>query len=440
MSLILLLPYEGSIKIDGIEARNIPRDRFKTIFTIIPELPVVFPSASIRQNLLTDEIMDPSLADAILNPDGILFLFDNDMDERLTVITKLLRGVGLLDIVRDAGGVDAKFSNLVLSPTQRQKFSLAQGLAKYYATRTKMTIIDSTTSHVNTEGLERMNSLIDEVLGAVSDCMVITTASNSDAIEGSQYVARITGGTVLKFFVEAMLDRNYSESNNRVSKRPQRTQATMNEEDLTADLIRQQRQRNRDRMARSPSPGGVPLNPPDLTAAAVPSASVPFAMETYRRISHSPGSGRDLVLVTGSRSFDIRPIGPPRRRRGRTTWLYRQVPVSPMSEDCDEYTEQEQGDIPTWMEEFQDNSIGELRKQELYARIFEFGSPRMQTLLSHHRARDVMALMEEQQREQSDDPAVMRRHAEESQALLAYHRNMEMAVQAARSARQRGLI
>lgn len=462
LSMILLLPYEGSIKIDGIEARDIPRDKFKEIFTIIPESPVTFPSASIRQNLLTDEILDPSRADAALNADGIRFLFDNNMDERLTLIAKLLHGVGLSDIVRDAGGVNTKFSSLVLSPTQRQKFSLAQGLAKYYAMRTKMAIVDSTTSRVNAEGLERMNSLIDEILGVNPDCMVITLASHADAIEGSQYVARIAGGRVFKFVVESMLRNKASSSRNRVSKRVLKTRGMLSEEELVGEIARRSEQGTRERGRRLPSPTPAtssssqcqsssdpvagPSTSPESSAPESPSQAplsptVNPTPLTYgaRRLSRSPGNGRHPRPLSEAPTSMGRRFEPARRRNGRT--LRRPVPVArprspPGSDDSEDYTTRE---IPSWMKDFADDSVDQLRRYEMYTRIFEFGSIRMQTLLVQHRIRDTAALQSYHRRNESQDPEVVWEQWQETEALLAYYNKLERAVLAARIARQNGL-
>ncbi|CEJ92325.1 hypothetical protein VHEMI07985 [[Torrubiella] hemipterigena] len=456
LSMILLLPYEGSIKIDGVEARDIPRDKFKQIFTIIPESPVTFQSASIRQNLLTDEIIDPTRADAPLNPDGIRFLFDDDMDERLTLITKVLHGVGLSDIVRDSGGVDAKFSNLVLSPTQRQKFSLAQGLAKHYATRTKMAIIDSATSHVNTEGLERMNSLIDEILGVDPDCMVITLASHSDAIDGSEYVARIAGGRVTKFFVESMLRKTVSSSKNRVSKRVSKSRAIPSDEELASEVARRSGQgmRDRGRRPRSPSPATLLSSHSQLTSDAGAGPSTSQALPPRRMsplsfrspstsasgthlASRSPGSGRNLRPTPASHSPVSQRPEPARRRRVRTI---RPPPVvrprSPsISDDSDDDTLPE---IPGWMVDFADDSISELRRHELYTRIFEYGSARMERLLLRHALRDNAILQHFHELHHSDEPHILQQQVRDIQTVTGFYHKLQSALVVARYARQQG--
>ncbi|CEJ90328.1 hypothetical protein VHEMI06119 [[Torrubiella] hemipterigena] len=464
LSMILLLPYEGSIKIDGIEARDIPRDKFKQIFTIIPESPVIFPSCSIRQNLLTDEIIDPTRADAALNPDGIRFLFDDNMDERLTLITKVLHGVGLSDIVRNSGGVDAKFSNLVLSPTQRQKFSLAQGLAKHYATRTKIAIIDSTTSHVNTEGLERMTSLIDEILGVDPDCMVITLASHSDAIEGSQYVARIAGGRVVKFFVESMLHRKKT-SKNRVSKRSPKSPATLSEEELVGKVARRSERGGHEGgpRRRTPSPASsssseapqldsnavagpstLPASPPrplspQSSSSGAPSPTFSLTPETYsaRRASRSTGSGRHPEPLPEASPSSRPRVEPTRRRRGRTI---RPAPVvlprSPsISDDSDDDTPPA---IPGWMADFADDSISELRRHELYTRIFEYGSVKMERLLLRHSLRDNAILQHFHALHHSDEPHILQRQVRDIQTVSGFYHKLQSAIVVARYERQQG--
>ncbi|CEJ89834.1 hypothetical protein VHEMI05656 [[Torrubiella] hemipterigena] len=167
------LPYTGSIKIDGVEACKIPRAQLNAAFTVVPQDPVLFRNATVRKNLMSDKIMQ---------------LTDQNGNEQ--ILEHVLSGVGLLNVVKNSGGLYAKFSTLNLSYEQLQRFSLAQGLLKYYFKRTKMALVDSVTDNASGEGLAHMRMIMKEIF-ELGQCSVISTVNHRSAVPDVPWLARI---------------------------------------------------------------------------------------------------------------------------------------------------------------------------------------------------------------------------------------------------------
>lgn len=178
LSLLSLISYTGSITIDGIEVRDIHRDQFPSLFTVIPQEPVVFRTATIRQNLMPNEIINPG------NYEGYE-----------SVMYRVLYGVGLLKIVEKNGGLRSKFSKLKLSYEQLARFSVAQGLMLYYFMRTPFALVDGATNNVSGESLVRMRAIMREVFGP-GGCAIISMVHYQETVSGATWIGRVAEGTV----------------------------------------------------------------------------------------------------------------------------------------------------------------------------------------------------------------------------------------------------
>ncbi|CEJ94427.1 hypothetical protein VHEMI09961 [[Torrubiella] hemipterigena] len=174
LSMVARLPYTGSIKIDGIEARTIPREQFNSVFTVVPQDPILFHNATIRKNLLPDEIMEAQ-----------------DQQGCEVVLERILAGVGLSAIVERNGGILSQFSTLNLSYEQNQRFSLAQGLVQYFFNPTKMALIDGVTDNVSNESLDRMTSMMREMF-QFGECSIISTTNRPPSHITAPWLAEIT--------------------------------------------------------------------------------------------------------------------------------------------------------------------------------------------------------------------------------------------------------
>lgn len=177
-SLLNLVPYTGSIKIDGLEVRNIPRPEFRTRFTVIPQKPVVFSAMTVRQNLIPEEM----LTDIV------------DEDKLRIVIEYILDEVGLWHHVYQHGDTSIPLQDLKLSPGQLQLFSLAQALVFHFVNRSKIVLIDAATSNVDREMRQCMQRIIREIF---PDSTLITVANHPSIVAGASLIGQIANGNVV---------------------------------------------------------------------------------------------------------------------------------------------------------------------------------------------------------------------------------------------------
>lgn len=182
LALLNRLPYTGSITIDGVEVRDLPQNAFKTLFTIIPQQPVTFPHATIRQNLCPSEI----LLDYHITDDKYAVAFE-----------RVLYSVGLWGMVLRAGGLTALFSTLNFTPEQLHRFSVAQGLVSYYARHGKIIIVDGATSHVNAHSLQQLRDAMRNIF-VENVCTILTSSNTELALHGSRLVFGMRYGNVLR--------------------------------------------------------------------------------------------------------------------------------------------------------------------------------------------------------------------------------------------------
>lgn len=96
---------EGKIKIDGIDIQSLLREDVRRRLTIMPQ-ETFFVSGTIRQNL------DP------------LQLSDDNF------LTNMLEDLGLAEIIRHSGGLDAELNEDTLSSGQQQLICLARAMVK----------------------------------------------------------------------------------------------------------------------------------------------------------------------------------------------------------------------------------------------------------------------------------------------------------------------
>lgn len=178
MAILNLIPYEGSIKIDGVEARDIPPDMVHRVFTVIPQRPILVPSATIRQNLVLEEIM-----------------FDHTRNDDVIQIDQILFYLGLSEIITQSGGMHAPFSRLRLTPSQLQRFAVAQGLMKYFYLPSRMVLNDSSANIVDAESLERISYVTREIFGWTGST-VIQTASDMPLLQRGTWLGFIRRGEI----------------------------------------------------------------------------------------------------------------------------------------------------------------------------------------------------------------------------------------------------
>jgi ABC-type multidrug transport system fused ATPase/permease subunit len=135
-TIMSMVPYSGSLRIDGIELRDISPEIARSRMCIIPQEPILF-KGTIRENL------DPL---AIYHDSDIWRVLDAC---RLRPVTG---GMGGLDGIIDVGGQN-------LSVGQRQLMCLARALLK----NVNIVLIDEATSSVDEEMQELIHSIVKEM-------------------------------------------------------------------------------------------------------------------------------------------------------------------------------------------------------------------------------------------------------------------------------------
>lgn len=177
LALLSFIPYTGSIKVNGLEARSIPRHMIPELFTVITQTPVVFRTATIYQNLMPNR-----LPESVRGSNGYKY-----------ILNRVLFGVGLKTVVDRNGGLNSRFSRLNLSYEQLQRFSVAQGLVSYCFTQTPFVLIDGITNDVDAATLARMRAIMREVF-TMGNSIVISTAHYTASVSGLPWIGQLSEG------------------------------------------------------------------------------------------------------------------------------------------------------------------------------------------------------------------------------------------------------
>lgn len=179
LTLCGLLPYTGSITLDGKEIRDIPRNSLIDIFAMLPEKLVVFPGATILQTLFPSEILDPGRAES-----------------RLDNMSNILHRLGLQDMIEEVGGYKGKFEDLYLTTDQMHLFSLARLIGEHLLGRGSVFLIDGVTGRVGLDTHTRMRLVTQDFLDQ-SDKTMVYTFGNDTLVLHSTHISAITGRTIV---------------------------------------------------------------------------------------------------------------------------------------------------------------------------------------------------------------------------------------------------
>jgi ATP-binding cassette subfamily C (CFTR/MRP) protein 1 len=157
----------GTIFIDGIDLRTLPREVIRTRMIAIPQDPFVL-SSSVRANA------DPAGAatDAAI----------------IDALTK----VQLWDSIRVRGGLDAQMKAQPLSQGQQQLFCLARAMLR----DSRVLVLDEATSNVDQETDTLMQRIIRREFARHT---IITVAHRLDTIADADVVAVLSEGRLVEF-------------------------------------------------------------------------------------------------------------------------------------------------------------------------------------------------------------------------------------------------
>lgn len=165
----------GTILIDGLDLRFLPRSIIRSRLITIPQEPFIL-AGTVRYNL------DPSTLVAD--------------DQIVTALEK----VGLWDLLGSRGGLDTLMLDNPLSQGQQQIFCLARAILRLgegdEKGRGEIMVLDEATSNVDSETDALMQKLIREEF---KECTILTVAHRLDTIADSDRIAVLDGGQLAEF-------------------------------------------------------------------------------------------------------------------------------------------------------------------------------------------------------------------------------------------------
>lgn len=171
------MDYTGSILVDGIELRTVPREIVRSRLITLAQEGLQL-DGTIRLNL------DP------------YELSDQERDHRPsdeTMIQALTR-VGLWDNIQQYGGLDLDMAAANLSQGQKQLLAIARALVRKTYTSSKIVIFDEATSSVDRETDQNMQDIIAE---AFPSCTVFMVSHRPSAFDNMNKVITLSDGRIV---------------------------------------------------------------------------------------------------------------------------------------------------------------------------------------------------------------------------------------------------
>ena len=156
----------GEILVDEALIRHMPRNSLRRQLFAMPQDPLFFPG-TVRWNI------DP---------------FSEHCDEE---ILSALQQVGVIDVITERGGLDAKMYNITLSKGQQQLFCLTRAVLS----KSKVVLLDEITSSVD---LATEAAMMDVVEEAFPDRTVLAVAHRLHTIRNFDMIIVLDQGRVIE--------------------------------------------------------------------------------------------------------------------------------------------------------------------------------------------------------------------------------------------------
>lgn len=174
LSTLHLLDYSGSIKIDGVEVRTVPRKLLRSRITTMPQ-DLLELHGTLRFNL---------------------FPFKTETEIQDSLLIDVLTRLDLWSIVEPLGGLDAGFQTLTLSQGQKQLMGLARAMAHHIHTKSKVAVMDEATSFLDPDREQQVQAVLAEVF---ADCTMLVVSHRDAPVAQADMIATLSNGRLIKF-------------------------------------------------------------------------------------------------------------------------------------------------------------------------------------------------------------------------------------------------
>lgn len=170
LALLNLMEFSGSINIDGLSIKMIPRHILRSNITTMTQEGVELKGA-IRLNVFPFDLAPPADADIIAT----------------------LERVGLWDHINRQGGLEVDISKSHFSHGQKQLLFLARAILHQQVKKTKIVLVDEATSSLDSTTDERARELMAE---AFTGCTVLTIAHQKNYSTDMDLAIELDSGNV----------------------------------------------------------------------------------------------------------------------------------------------------------------------------------------------------------------------------------------------------
>ncbi|TQV90796.1 multidrug resistance protein MDR [Cordyceps javanica] len=169
-ALLRMVDYTGSISIDGLDTRRVPRELLRSRITTIPQDGLRL-NESLRFNLYPFAGERPS---------------DDEM-------IGALQTVGVWNHARANGGLDANYFKLEFSKGQKQLIFLARAILHQRKTGNRIVLMDEVTSSMAEDAEPELQRLIDV---AFSGCTIVMVSHRIESFQTADVILRFSSGKI----------------------------------------------------------------------------------------------------------------------------------------------------------------------------------------------------------------------------------------------------
>lgn len=171
MAFLQMLPYEGTIHLDGVDLATVSCELARSRITTISQDSVAL-QASISVNLY------PYARDEKDTVDDGLFI-------------DILKQVGLWECVAAGGGLDAEVGILQLSEGQLQLLNIARGMVHHLHTKSTVAVMDEISSQLDYAADKRVQEALNTTF---SKCTMLVIAHRTETLKDMDMILTLSDG------------------------------------------------------------------------------------------------------------------------------------------------------------------------------------------------------------------------------------------------------